>query len=44
MSGEGRKVVVRVDAVSDGAWPNGLTLDYTAEVRYYTIPSFISEF
>lgn len=35
MSGDGRKVVVRVDAVSDGAWPNGLTLDYGAERIYW---------
>lgn len=35
MSGEERRVVVRVDAVSDGAWPNGLTLDYAAERLYW---------
>ncbi|KAI9558491.1 hypothetical protein GHT06_015278 [Daphnia sinensis] len=35
MSGDGRKVVVRVDSVSDGAWPNGLTLDYAAQRIYW---------
>ncbi|KAF4524352.1 hypothetical protein B566_EDAN007528 [Ephemera danica] len=28
MSGEGRSLIIRVDQVTDGAWPNGLTLDY----------------
>lgn len=36
MSGDGRRVVVRVDAVSDGAWPNGLTLDYGARFFFFT--------
>ena len=35
MSGDGRRVVVRVDAVSDGAWPNGLTLDHGAQRIYW---------
>jgi integrin beta 2 len=35
MSGEDRKVVYKVD-VSDGAWPNGLVLDYVA-LRIYWI-------
>ena len=39
MSGDGRKVVIRVDAVSDGAWPNGLTLDYTAQVNLFIFSS-----
>ncbi|KAG1687419.1 Prolow-density lipoprotein receptor-related protein 1 [Nymphon striatum] len=35
MSGEGRKVVFRVDSVADGAWPNGLTLDFVAHRIYW---------
>ncbi|CAN8011785.1 unnamed protein product, partial [Ixodes pacificus] len=31
MSGDGRRVVLRIDEVSEGgAWPNGLTLDFVA--------------
>lgn len=36
MSGEGRSVICRVDDITDGAWPNGLTLDYIA-LRVYWI-------
>lgn len=36
MSGEGRSVICRVDDITDGAWPNGLTLDYVA-LRVYWI-------
>ncbi|GFY45676.1 low-density lipoprotein receptor-related protein 1 [Trichonephila inaurata madagascariensis] len=32
MSGEGRSVICRVDDVTDGGWPNGLTLDYVAQL------------
>ncbi|KAJ9584469.1 hypothetical protein L9F63_021194, partial [Diploptera punctata] len=35
MSGQHRIVVVRVDQVTDGAWPNGLTLDYILERIYW---------
>ena len=35
MSGDGRRIVIHVDAVSDGAWPNGLTLDYGAQRIYW---------
>ncbi|RWS16456.1 hypothetical protein B4U79_10678 [Dinothrombium tinctorium] len=35
MSGEDRRIVFRVDD-TDGAWPNGLTLDYVA-IRIYWI-------
>ncbi|XP_029850375.2 prolow-density lipoprotein receptor-related protein 1 [Ixodes scapularis] len=37
MSGDGRRVVLRIDEVSEGgAWPNGLTLDFVA-LRIYWI-------
>lgn len=37
MSGDDRKVVLRIDEVTDGgAWPNGLTLDFVA-LRIYWI-------
>ncbi|XP_047119261.1 low-density lipoprotein receptor-related protein 1 [Schistocerca piceifrons] len=35
MSGQYRKVVVRVDQLTDGAWPNGLTLDYVLRRIYW---------
>ncbi|XP_069676734.1 low-density lipoprotein receptor-related protein 1 isoform X1 [Periplaneta americana] len=35
MSGQNRTVVVRVDQVTDGAWPNGLTLDYMLKRIYW---------
>lgn len=35
MSGEGRKLVFHVDKVTDGAWPNGLSLDYIAKRIYW---------
>ncbi|GFW79538.1 prolow-density lipoprotein receptor-related protein 1 [Trichonephila clavipes] len=35
MSGEGRSVICRVDDVTDGGWPNGLTLDYVAQRIYW---------
>lgn len=36
MSGRGRLIICRVDDITDGAWPNGLTLDYIA-LRVYWI-------
>ncbi|XP_067123645.1 low-density lipoprotein receptor-related protein 1 isoform X3 [Centruroides vittatus] len=36
MSGEERKVIFRVDDINEGAWPNGLTLDYML-LRIYWI-------
>ncbi|KAG8200378.1 hypothetical protein JTE90_028559 [Oedothorax gibbosus] len=36
MSGRGRIIICRVDDITDGAWPNGLTLDYIA-LRVYWI-------
>lgn len=35
MSGQDRSIVVRVDQVTDGAWPNGLTLDYVLKRIYW---------
>nr|XP_042899679.1 low-density lipoprotein receptor-related protein 1 isoform X4 [Parasteatoda tepidariorum] len=35
MSGENRSVICRVDDITDGAWPNGLTLDYVAKRVYW---------
>ncbi|XP_046386652.1 prolow-density lipoprotein receptor-related protein 1 isoform X2 [Ischnura elegans] len=35
MAGEGRLVIVRVDHITDGAWPNGLTLDYALKRIYW---------
>ncbi|XP_059475497.1 low-density lipoprotein receptor-related protein 1 isoform X2 [Neocloeon triangulifer] len=35
MSGDGRKEIIRVDKVTDGAWPNGLTLDYVLQRIYW---------
>jgi integrin beta 2 len=35
MSGQDRVIVVRVDEVTDGAWPNGLTLDYVLKRIYW---------
>jgi len=35
MSGQERIIVVRVDQVTDGAWPNGLTLDYVLKRIYW---------
>lgn len=34
MAGEYRKTIVRVDSVQ-GAWPNGITLDYTLKRVYW---------
>ncbi|CAB3364278.1 Hypothetical predicted protein [Cloeon dipterum] len=35
MSGEGRQLIVRVDKVTNGGWPNGLTLDYVLQRIYW---------
>jgi low-density lipoprotein receptor-related protein 1 (alpha-2-macroglobulin receptor) len=35
MSGDGRQLIIRVDQVTDGAWPNGLTLDYVLKRIYW---------
>ncbi|XP_034243195.1 prolow-density lipoprotein receptor-related protein 1 isoform X1 [Thrips palmi] len=35
MSGDLRKKVVAVDQIADGAWPNGLTLDYQLQRIYW---------
>lgn len=35
LAGRARTVAVRVDAVSDGAWPNGISLDYRARRLYW---------
>lgn len=35
MAGNGRKVVVYIDHIGNGAWPNGLTLDYVLERIYW---------
>ncbi|CAH1393043.1 unnamed protein product [Nezara viridula] len=35
MAGYGRKVVVYIDHIGNGAWPNGLTLDYVLERIYW---------
>ncbi|XP_054274081.1 low-density lipoprotein receptor-related protein 1-like [Macrosteles quadrilineatus] len=35
MSGEHRSIVIHVDEVTDGAWPNGLTLDYQLRRIYW---------
>ncbi|KAK6630731.1 hypothetical protein RUM44_002900 [Polyplax serrata] len=35
MSGTHRKRVLRVDQITDGAWPNGLTLDYVLRRIYW---------
>ncbi|CAL1298011.1 unnamed protein product [Larinioides sclopetarius] len=35
MSGEGRSIICRVDDITDGGWPNGLTLDYVAKRIYW---------
>ncbi|KAB0803781.1 hypothetical protein PPYR_00751 [Photinus pyralis] len=35
LAGLDRTVVVRVDHVTDGAWPNGITLDYDARRIYW---------
>jgi hypothetical protein len=43
MSGQDRIVVVRVDQVTDGAWPNGLTLDYVLK-RIYWIDARCDDF
>ena len=36
MSGEGRRVVLRVNEEEGGGWPNGLTLDYALRRIYWT--------
>ena len=35
MSGDYRTVIVHIDDVSDGEWPNGLTLDYQLQRVYW---------
>lgn len=35
LAGRARVVLVRVDGVADGAWPNGLALDYRARRVYW---------
>lgn len=35
MAGDDRTVIVRIDDVSDGEWPNGLTLDYQLTRVYW---------
>lgn len=35
MSGRHRELVLRVDQLTDGAWPNGLTLDYVLRRIYW---------
>lgn len=35
MSGDYRTIVVRVNEVTDGAWPNGITLDYVLRRLYW---------
>ncbi|KAL1115245.1 hypothetical protein AAG570_007276, partial [Ranatra chinensis] len=35
MSGESRKVIVRIHDLTDGDWPNGLTLDYQLKRLYW---------
>ncbi|CAB3232339.1 unnamed protein product [Arctia plantaginis] len=35
LAGRRRSAVVRVDALSDGAWPNGISLDYRARRLYW---------
>ena len=49
MSGTNRKRVLRVDQITDGAWPNGLTLDYVLrriywiDARYLKMPFRVME-
>lgn len=35
MSGDHRSIVILVDEVTNGAWPNGLTLDYQLNRIYW---------
>lgn len=42
MSGTHRKRVLRVDQITDGAWPNGLTLDYVLRRIYWIDARYIS--
>lgn len=42
LSGRERRAVVRVDRVTDGAWPNGLTLDYLATRIYWIDARYVS--
>lgn len=35
MSGDYREVIVHIDEVEDGEWPNGLTLDYQQKRVYW---------
>ncbi|XP_048001348.1 prolow-density lipoprotein receptor-related protein 1 [Leguminivora glycinivorella] len=35
MAGRNRTVVVQVDEIADGAWPNGITLDHVATRLYW---------
>lgn len=42
MSGDGRRIVLRVNEVtSGGAWPNGLTLDYNARRIYWVDARYV---
>ncbi|KAF6197627.1 hypothetical protein GE061_008593, partial [Apolygus lucorum] len=42
MTGENRTVIVQIAQISNGAWPNGLTLDYTT-LRVYWIDARLVE-
>jgi hypothetical protein len=42
MSGQNRITVVRVDQVTDGAWPNGLTLDYVLKRIYWIDARYVN--
>lgn len=35
LAGRGRRALVRADALGDGAWPNGIALDYRARRLYW---------
>ncbi|KAK9511107.1 hypothetical protein O3M35_005737 [Rhynocoris fuscipes] len=35
MTGEDRKIIVYIDQITNGAWPNGLTLDYQLNRVYW---------
>lgn len=35
MAGQKRTIVVAIDNITDGAWPNGLTLDYELKRIYW---------
>jgi hypothetical protein len=42
MSGQDRIIIVQVDQVTDGAWPNGLTLDYVLKRIYWIDARYVS--